>query len=224
MGRAIGYIRCSTEEQADSRAGLEAQRSAILAEARRRGWDEAELTIVEDAGFSGRDLHRPGIEAALDSLRRRKADTLVVSKLDRLSRSLVDFAGLMDRASRERWALIALDVNIDTSTPAGEAAAAMLAVFAQFERRVIGERTKAALAVKKAAGVRLGRPRVISDAVVARIEAERASGRSLRAIADSLNGDEIPTARGGRRWYVSTVQSVLSQASQQVRVPSISVE
>src|SRR5262249_40156314 len=150
MGKAIGYVRCSTEEQADSRAGLDAQRAAILAEARRRGWDEADLTIVEDAGFSGRDLRRPGIEEALESLRRRNADTLVVSKLDRLSRSLVDFAGLMARASREKWALIALDLNVDTSTPAGEAMAAMLATFAQFERRLIGERTKAALAMKKA--------------------------------------------------------------------------
>ncbi len=107
MGKTIGYIRCSTEEQADSRAGLDAQRSAILAEAQRRGWDEADLTFVEDAGFSGKNLDRPGIEAALDALRHRKADTLVVSKLDRLSRSLVDFAGLMDRASREKWAAMA---------------------------------------------------------------------------------------------------------------------
>ena len=105
MGKTIAYIRCSTEEQADSRAGLDAQRSAILDEARRRGWDEADLTFVEDAGFSGKNLDRPGIEAALDALRKHKADTLVVSKLDRLSRSMLDFAGLMDRASREKWAI-----------------------------------------------------------------------------------------------------------------------
>jgi DNA invertase Pin-like site-specific DNA recombinase len=210
MAKAIGYVRCSTEEQADSRAGLEVQRAAILAEAQRRGWDEADLTFVEDAGFSGKDLHRPGIEAALDALRHRKADTLVVSKLDRLSRSLVDFAGLMDRASREHWALVALDLGVDTSTPAGEAMAAMLATFAQFERRLIGERTKAALAVKKAAGVRLGRPRLIPEDIVARIVAERSSGATLRAIADGLNDDEVPTAMGGARWYVSTVQGVVS--------------
>lgn len=224
MGKAIGYIRCSTEEQADSRAGLDAQRSAILAEARRRGWDEADLTIVEDAGFSGRDLRRPGIEAALESLRHRKADTLVVSKLDRLSRSLVDFAGLMDRASREKWALIALDLNVDTSTPAGEAMAAMLATFAQFERRLIGERTKAALAMKRAAGVRLGRPRVIPDDVVERIRTDRASGLTLRSIADRLTSEAVPTAMGGGRWYVSTVQSVLSPASRPIPATSGTAE
>jgi len=212
MSRTIAYLRCSTEEQADSRAGLEAQRAAIIVEAKRRGWDEADLRYVEDAGFSGKDLHRPGIEAALDALRHRKADTLVVSKLDRLSRSLVDFAGLMDRASRERWALIALDLNVDTSTPAGEAMAAMLATFAQFERRLIGERTKSALAVKRAAGVRLGRPRLIPDEIVARIIAERSSGATLRAIADGLNRDAIPTAMRGRQWWVATVQGVLAQA------------
>jgi len=212
MSKTIAYIRCSTEEQADSRAGLEAQRAAILAEAKRRGWDEADVTFIEDAGFSGKNLDRPGIEAALDALRHRKADTLVVSKLDRLSRSLVDFAGLMDRASREHWALIALDLNVDTSTPAGEAMAAMLATFAQFERRLIGERTKAALAIKKAAGVRLGRPRLIPEEIVARILAERASGATLRAIADGLNRDGIPTSMGGRQWWVATVQGVLAQA------------
>src|SRR5664279_6457890 len=147
--KVIAYLRCSTDEQADSRAGLEAQRAAILAEAQRRGWAETDLTFVEDAGYSGRNLDRPGIIAALDALTHRRADTLVVSKLDRLSRSMLDFAGLMDRASREKWALVALDVGVDTTTPQGEMVAAVMAVFAQFERRLIGERTKSALAVKK---------------------------------------------------------------------------
>src|SRR5271166_5673842 len=94
----IAYVRCSTEEQAVSGAGLQAQRTAILAEAERRGWTEADVTFVEDAGYSGRDLHRPGIVAAIDALRHQRADTLVVSKLDRLSRSLVYVAGVMNRA------------------------------------------------------------------------------------------------------------------------------
>jgi DNA invertase Pin-like site-specific DNA recombinase len=207
--RVIAYIRCSTEEQADSRLGLDAQRAAILAEAHRRGWDQTDVAFVEDAGYSGKDLKRPGIEAALSSLGLHEADALVVAKLDRLSRSLVDFAGLMDRARRERWALIALDLAVDTSTPSGEAMAAMLATFAQFERRLIGERTKAALAAKRAKGVRLGRPRAISDAIATRIVDERASGLTLRAIVDGLNAEGVPTALGGRAWYVSTIQSVL---------------
>src|SRR5450759_4012152 len=112
----------------------------------------------------------------------------------------------------EHWALIALDLNVDPSTPAGEAMAAMLATFAQFERRLIGERTKSALAVKKAAGVRLGRPRLIPEEIAARIVAERSSGATLRAIADGLNRDAVPTAMRGRQWWVATVQGVLAQA------------
>ena len=224
MSRVIAYTRVSTDEQADSRAGLDAQRAAILAEAERRGWQEADVTFIEDAGYSGKDLNRPGIAAALDALRHHRADALVVSKLDRLSRSMLDFAGLMDRASREKWALVALDVGVDTTTPQGEMVAAVMAVFAQFERRLIGERTKSALAVKKAAGVRLGRPRVIPDQIVARIVAERTAGRTLRAIVDGLNDDAVPTAMGGRRWYVSTVQSVLGPSSAPIRVPSARAE
>lgn len=204
---AIGYLRVSTEEQADSRAGLEAQRAAILAEAERRGWQLIE--VIEDAGYSGRTLRRPGIAAALDALRRKRADTLVVAKLDRLSRSMLDFAALMDRSTREGWALVALDLGVDTTTPAGEAMANVMATFAQFERRLIAQRTKEALAIKKQQGVRLGRPRRLPDEVVASIVDARTRGWSLARIALDLDQRGVPTAHGGRRWYASTVASVV---------------
>jgi DNA invertase Pin-like site-specific DNA recombinase len=208
--RVIGYVRVSTDEQADSGAGLAAQRAAILAEAQRRGWHLVE--VIEDAGYSGKSLKRPGIAAALDALAHKRADTLVVAKLDRVSRSLLDFAGLMDRAAREHWALVALDVNVDTTTPAGEMMANVLATFAQFERRLIAQRTRDALAQKRLAGVRLGRPRTMGDDVLHRIVAERAAGRSLTAIADGLTADGVPTVRGGPRWYASTVSKALGTA------------
>ena len=210
-GTIIGYVRVSTEEQADSRAGLEAQRAAILAEATRRGWHHVE--IIEDAGYSGKDLRRPGIVEALEALRRHDASTLVVAKLDRLSRSMLDFAGLMNRATREHWSLVALDLAVDTTTPAGEMMANVLATFAQFERRLIGQRTRDALAVKKAAGVQLGRPRTMPDDVLARILEERAAGRSTPQIAAGLNADSVPTAHGGQRWHPSTVSRALSGAA-----------
>jgi DNA invertase Pin-like site-specific DNA recombinase len=87
-----------------------------------------------------------------------------------------------------------------------------MATFAQFERRLIGQRTKDALAVRKGQGVKLGRPRVLEDEVVARIRAERAEGRSLRAIATGLNDDSVPTAHGGAAWHASTVSGVLKVA------------
>lgn len=208
--RVVGYIRVSTEEQADSRAGLEAQRAAILAEAERRGWKLVE--VIEDAGYSGKKLKRPGIQAALDALQSRRADTLVVAKLDRLSRSLLDFASVMDRATRERWALVALDLGVDTTSPAGEAMANVLATFAQFERRLIGQRTREALAAKKAQGVKLGRPATVSADVVDRAREARNRGHSLRAIAEMLNGEGIPTGQGGRKWYASSVKAILDRA------------
>src|SRR5215203_5002297 len=164
--RVLGYLRVSTSEQADSRAGLEAQRAAILAEAERRGWSE--VAFIEDAGWSAKDLKRPGLQMALAMLKGREADALVVSKMDRLSRSLLDFAGIMQRAQREGWALLALDSPADLTTPSGEAMAGVMAVFAQLERRLIGERTRAALAQRREAGVVLGRPQAIPDDVAAR--------------------------------------------------------
>jgi DNA invertase Pin-like site-specific DNA recombinase len=209
MAKVICYTRVSTDEQADSGAGLAAQRAAILGEAQRRGWAECDLTFIEDAGFSGRDLNRPGIVEALDALHHHKADTLVVSKLDRLSRSMMDFAVLMNRATKEKWALVAMDLGVDSGTPQGEMMAHVLATFAQFERRLIGQRTKDALAARRASGVRLGRPRVLSDEIVARIVSERKAGATLKAIAAGLDRDGVTTARGGAGWRVSSVQAVL---------------
>ena len=206
--RVIGYVRVSTEEQGVSGAGLQAQRDAIVDECRRRGWTLVEL--IEDVGRSGRDLRRPGVQAELDALTAGEASALVVAKLDRLSRSMLDFARIMVTAQKESWALIALDVNVDTTTPAGEAMAHMLATFAQFERRLISERTKVALAQKRAAGVRLGAPPVIGPDVTARVRRERDAGATLREIAAGLNRDRVPTARGGT-WHASTLQRVLNR-------------
>jgi DNA invertase Pin-like site-specific DNA recombinase len=210
MQNVIGYIRVSTEEQADSGAGLSAQRAAILAEAELRGWHVVDL--IEDAGYSAKDLRRPGIQVALEALKRHAADALVVAKLDRLSRSMLDFSGLMDRASREHWALVALDLRVDTTTPAGEAMANMMATFAQLERRLIGQRTKDALRIKKSQGASLGRPVTLSAEIVARIVAERAGGATLASIADRLNADGVPTAQGGKAWWAATVRKVASRA------------
>jgi DNA invertase Pin-like site-specific DNA recombinase len=92
------------------------------------------------------------------------AKALVVAKLDRLSRSLVDFGSIMERARKKGWSLAALDLGVDTTTPAGEMIANAMATIAQFERHLIGERTKAALAVRKAQGAKLERPRALAEA------------------------------------------------------------
>lgn len=142
-----------------------------------------------------------------------EADAIIVAKLDRLSRSMLDFATLMDRAQRQGWGLVALDMNVDTTTPVGEVVANVLAAFAQFERRLIGQRTKDALAAKRAAGVRLGRPPSVEANVARRIRAERATGATLTQIADGLNRDGLPTPRGGSQWRPSSLESVLRAAA-----------
>jgi DNA invertase Pin-like site-specific DNA recombinase len=179
MGVA-GYVRVSNEEPITSGLGLEAQRT-IVAECERRAWDPVE--VYEDAGVSGKSLvGRPALQEALSAVRSHVSSALIVAKLDRLSRSLLDFAGLMEDAREEGWALVILDLGVDTTTPSGEMIANVMATFAQFERRLIGQRTKDALAVKRRQGVRLGRPPSLSADVVKRIKRERRAGRTLRAI------------------------------------------
>jgi DNA invertase Pin-like site-specific DNA recombinase len=207
--QVLGYVRVSTDEQGKSGAGLEAQRKAIVAECKRRGWDLIEM--IEDAGFSAKDMKRPGVQQALEALKGGEAGALVVAKLDRLSRSMVDFAGVMAQAQKQGWALVALDCAVDTTTPAGEAMAHVLATFAQFERRLISQRTREALAVKKAQGVRLGRPSAMPAALRKRIARMHARGDSFAAIARALNSEGVVTAHGGARWHPSTVRAVLKR-------------
>lgn len=212
--RVIGYVRVSTADQAEEGNGLDAQRSIIQAEADRRGWS---VTWVQDAGASGGNLRRPGIVGALAALRRGEQDALVVAKLDRLTRSAKDFADLMALAERQRWAFVAVDLGVDTTTPTGELVAHVMAAIAQWERRMIGLRTKEALAEVKARGVRLGSPVLIPGDVEERIVTLRASGCSYAAIAAELNATATPCGGRGRAWYGSTVRAVCLRRAKFIR-------
>lgn len=207
--RVAGYVRVSTEEQAASGLGMQAQRETIRLEADRRGWD---VEWATDRGLSARSLDRPGLQNALDRVRDGDAEALVVAKLDRLSRSIHDFAGLMERAKREGWSLVCLDLGVDTTTPSGTLMANVFASFAQFERELIGQRTSDALQALKRQGVRLGRPCGLPDEVLDRVWREREAGRTLQEIADGLGDDGVPTATGRGRWWPSTVRSALNTA------------
>lgn len=207
--RALGYVRVSTDEQVESGAGLDAQERAIREECERRGWELVEPIMGEAGGASGKDIERAGLQDALGVMDRHGADVLVVFKLDRLSRSFLDGAAVMARASRKGWGLVALDFGLDTTTPAGEMVAHILLAAAQYERRLIGQRTKEGLAEKREDGRRLGAPQKLPDDVVRRIVMQRELGRSLPAIGEGLELDQVPTARGGTRWHPSTVQAVL---------------
>lgn len=135
----------------------------------------------------------------------------MVAKLDRLSRSLVDFATLLVEAQAKGFNVVALDLGVDLSTPAGEFLASVMASAAQWERRIIGQRTKDALAIRREQGVKLGRPPLPRDALGRRIAAMRKRGMTLQAIADKLNEEGVSTLRGGSEWRPSSVRAVLSR-------------
>jgi DNA invertase Pin-like site-specific DNA recombinase len=115
---------------------------------------------------------------------------------------------VLDRSRRNAWALVALDLSgIDTTTPSGQMFAGMSSVFASFERALISERTKAALAVKRAQGVRLGRPRTVTDDARARIVQLRGDGLAWRAVADAMTAEGWPTGHGGT-WLANTARRI----------------
>jgi len=206
--KAIGYIRVSTQEQAQSGLGLEAQAVAIRAEATRRGWD---LEIIADEGESGSKVDRPGL-IAKDKLARGEVQALIVAKQDRLFRNALGCLEIARDSQRQGWSLLCLDVQLDTSTPIGSFLFTQMAAVAELELNMIRKRTKDALAVKKAQGVRLGRPATMPEETRARINALRNSGVTLQGVADTLNTEGIPTARGGSKWYASTVQKAIAYA------------
>jgi DNA invertase Pin-like site-specific DNA recombinase len=150
---------------------------------------------------------RVALEAAITAVESGRADVLVVAKLDRLSRSLLDFANLMARAQAKGWNLVALDLGIDLSTPAGEFLASIMASAAQWERRIIGQRTREGMAAKKVAGVRLGPPHRLPDDAAQQIIDLRSGGLSWARVADALNQMAVPTALNGRQWYPATARN-----------------
>lgn len=198
------YLRVSTADQAESGHGLAAQRAAIEREAVHRGWTD--IAWYVDGGRSGKDLDRPEMSRLLADVRRD--DLLICAKVDRLSRSLVDFASLVEESQKRGWSIVTLDLGLDLSTAQGEFVASILAAFARMERRLIADRTRDAMQAAKANGQRFGRPSEIPIEVMERIEDERASGLTLAAIAGGLNRDGTPTPQGGR-WWPSSVRGAL---------------
>jgi DNA invertase Pin-like site-specific DNA recombinase len=205
--RLIAYTRVSTDEQAEHGHGLDAQEIRVRAAAEYADWTLLEL--VRDEAVSGKDLHRPALAAALRKIAAGKADGLVVAKLDRLTRSVVDFGRLLEWFKDADATLVALDFALDTSTPTGKFVANVMVSVAEWERETIGARTKEGLAALRAKGLPAGRPAVADEPeLAARIIGMQAAGLSLQAIADQLNAEGVPTARGGAVWRKSSLQTI----------------
>jgi DNA invertase Pin-like site-specific DNA recombinase len=207
--RAVLYRRASTREQGDSGLGLAAQEEKLTAEALHRGWEI--VANFHDVSSGRKTNGRYGLEQALAMLKRREADVLVCTRLDRLSRSVSDFARLMEQARREGWQFIALDLGVDTTTATGEMVANMLAALAQWERRLISERTKDALAVAKAAGKKLGHPSPLSLQTRRGVLSLRRRGLSAEQIAQRLNAEGVSTPSGRGRWHETMVRRIIER-------------
>jgi DNA invertase Pin-like site-specific DNA recombinase len=207
--KVIGYVRVSTADQGANGAGLDAQREAIEAEAARRGWQL--VRIEEDVQSGGSTKKRPGLDLARAACREGEASGLVAAKLDRLTRSMLDFATIVEEAKKHDYNVVCVEQSFDLHTPHGKAMAGMLAVFAEYEKELIGQRTRDALAVKRSQGVRLGRPPAIPRATRSKIVRWREKDWSLTKIANRLNETGEPTAHGGARWWPATVRAVLAE-------------
>jgi DNA invertase Pin-like site-specific DNA recombinase len=200
--RVIGYIPIPPEP---SPGGDDEACQAIKAMCERCGWEL--LEVVRDREF-GPTLDRPGLGYALDRLARRQADGLVVSELKRVSRSIVDLGALMAWFRKAQATLIALDLDIDTSTPRGRRVADTLITLSDHARGRIAQRTNGLAELGGNRG--RGRPAVRDDpGLLERIAAMRASGMTLQAIADHLNAEGVPTLRGGTKWRPSSIQAAL---------------
>lgn len=219
----IAYRRVSTNEQANSGAGLWSQKTTLEQWAAANG---KQLVWLEDEGYSaGKMDNRPALQKALEMLRTKKAGGIVVSKLDRLSRSMLDFCLMMDESQKEGWDIIALDFGLDTRTPSGKLMVGILALFAQFERDMIRSRTKDGLAAKQAQGVRLGAPTQATAELIAKVWALWKQHESYSKAARALNDDGVPTATGNGRWHPDSVRKLMlsqdgsAQRPEQVVLP-----
>lgn len=206
----FGYTRVSTDEQVNG-YGLDAQRDTVDQEAARRGWT---VEHFADEGVSGKSIG-PKLQEVLQLLASGQGDGLVVAKLDRLSRSIVNASNIIEAAQRQGWSLVILDLGVDLTTAAGRMQAMMLVNFAQYERELISERTKSALAAKKRRGEPIGRPRVASPSVVRKIVKLRNAGNTYDAIASALTREKVLSPLGKPSWQPSTVRRIYNSATAQ---------
>lgn len=207
MARLCAYLRVSTDEQGDSGLGLEAQAAAIKVYCAAQGHELAGM-VREIESSRGK---RPILEDVLQHVEQGTYDGLIVAKLDRLSRSVVQANEIHDRLAKCDAALIALDLNVDTSTAVGRMMMNVLATVAQWERDTIGERTRSALRAKRERGEPVGRRRVISDTVRARAQELRSYGCTYKQIGETLTSEGHYPPSGLHRWQVSTLQRLISQ-------------
>ena len=218
--KAIGYIRVSTQNQVDDGISLEAQKDAIKTWCLANNYDL--VNVFMDTGISGKSVNnREGLKQALDAIENGMA--LVAYSLSRISRSTKDMILLAEKLAKKGADLVSITEKIDTTSASGKMIFKMLAVLNEFERDLISERTKTALAHKKVNGqvyspIPFGFGRIEGRLVKVEREAKliseimrmRDQGHTLRAIADTLNRRGVAGKKGGR-WYALTVSYLIQR-------------
>jgi site-specific DNA recombinase len=229
--RTVLYVRCSTDEQAREGSSLPAQEARLRAFA--LATDRTIDEVVIDDGYSAKDLNRPGIGRVLNDVKTGSVETVIVLKLDRITRSVRDLANLLDLFAKANAALVSVGESLDTQTAAGRMVVNMLGVVAQWERETIGERTAFAHAHRRTNGkVYSGHApfgyRVDGDNLVPDAKKQRAlamirslhkngEGASLRMIANALTAEKVNPPRGAQ-WYASSVKAIIDSRMYQERV------
>jgi len=218
--RVVGYVRVSTEDQAREGVSLGAQEARLRAfcEGTGRVLDE----IVADAGKSAKDTSRAGLQGILDGVRGGGIGTVLVLKLDRLTRSIRDLADLLDLFSKSDVSFVSVQESLDTGSAAGRMITNLLGVLAQFEREQIAERTSFALAHKRRNGRVYGRtpfgfsregdslvPVREEQHALAHIRQMDASGSSYRKIGAWLTENGFRPKGGASVWHAASVRRLL---------------
>jgi len=219
--KAIGYIRVSTEEQAESGLSLAHQRAKI--EAYALATDIELVEIIEDAGESAKNVNRSGIIKALEMVQRKEAEGLIALKLDRLTRSVKDLGTLVETFEKTGAALIAVQDSINTATAGGRLVLNVLGSVAQWEREAAVERIAAALSVKRGRGEKTGGtvpygfdldtdgrtliPNDQEQEALSIMRRLRSKGQSFRKIGAELARRGIQTKTGGI-WQAMTIRNL----------------
>jgi len=218
---AIGYVRVSTDRQAEQGVSLEAQEAKIRAMATVQGHELVE--VIVDAGESAKSLQRPGLERLLELVRSGSIKTVIVAKLDRLTRSVKDLSALLELFEKKKVALVSVAESLDTGSAAGRLVITIMGAVSQWEREAIGERTRDALRHKRRCGERAGNiefgyqltadgrhvePHGLEQASIATIRDLRTQGLSLRCIASRLNAQGFRTRRG-TEWRLESVNRIV---------------
>jgi site-specific DNA recombinase len=218
---AVGYARVSTEKQADFGVSLEAQTEKIKAMAVVQGAPLSD--VIVDAGESAKSLNRPGMAKLLTLVDAGAVDTVIIAKLDRLTRSVADLAELLKRFERGGVSLVSVADSLDTRSAARRLVLNIMVSVSQWEREAIGERTRDAMRHKRALGERVGTVsfgyRVSSDGtslevdpaeqgIIGRMTDLKRQGHTTRQIAAALNTEGLTTRRG-TAWQFRYVARVL---------------